>query len=390
MKQEIITYLSTIKTTLCDISKFIYDNPEESFHEYKAAKIIKDILIANNFNVKDNFMDIETSFYAEYGSGHPKVCYICEYDEIKGNGHLTGHNLVTAMSLGGALALSKVINKLQGSVIIIGCPGEYFGSSKLTMVKQGVFDDIDVVLLAKPNIFTAAINKSPALLPLKVEYTSKEPCNTLSTSIYSALDACLFTTTGLTHIINKLPQDINVDEISINAGTFSSILSNSSESKFCISANSIASSKQAEFKINELVNSVSSLMNIDSKISYYEIPIEDLHSNQTLSRIFSHNLKEQGIIDSNGTESIKNGLSLSNVSHIVPCVFHYISISENRNIQYCSKNFAEATITSYAYDRMLHTAETLAITGLDIVLKEELLNEIRSDFISNTTNMKKG
>jgi metal-dependent amidase/aminoacylase/carboxypeptidase family protein len=390
MKQEIITYLSTIKNTLCDISKFIYDNPEESFHEHKAVRNIKDILIANNFIVKDNFMDIETSFYAEYGSGHPKICYLCEYDEIKGKGHLTGHNLVTAMSLGGALALSKVINKLQGSVIIIGCPGEYFGSSKLTMVKQGVFDDIDVVLLAKPNIFTANINTSPALLPLKVEYISKEPCNALSSSTYSALDACLFTTSGLTHIINKLPQDINLDEIVISAGTSSSILSNSSESKFCISTNCTASSKQAELKISELVNSISSLMNIDSKVSYYEIPIEEFRCNQTLTRIFSHNLKEQGIIDSRGTESMKSGLSLSNVSQIVPCMFHYVSICENQSTQYCSKNFAEATVTPYALDRMIHTAETLAITGLDIVLKEDLLNEIRSDFFSKTTNMKKG
>jgi amidohydrolase len=387
MKQEIITYLSTVKDTLCNISKYIYDNPEESFHEYKAVKCIKDILIDNNFRVSENFIDIPTSFYAEYGSGHPKICYICEYDEVKGKGHITGHNLMATMSLGAALSLSKVIDKLQGSIIVIGCPGEYLGSSKLTMVKQGVFNDIDVVLTAHPHVSTCDNSTSPAILPICIKYTGKSPCNSLSDTSYSALDAFIFTITGLNQITKKFSKDISLEGITVNGGNTSSVLSNNFESRFCISAKSIKSAQQAEIKINELVNSISSLMDIDGKVSYYEFPYESLLINKTLSRIFSHNLKEQGIIDNEGTQEIQTGLSLGNVSHIVPCLHHYISICEDKNIQYCSEDFGKSTITQYAFDRMLQTAEALAITGLDILLKEELLNEVRNEFYSNNPNI---
>jgi metal-dependent amidase/aminoacylase/carboxypeptidase family protein len=383
MKQEIVTYLSTIKDTLSNISKYIYDNPEESFHESKAVECIKNVLKENNFKIKENFMEIPTSFYAEYGSGHPKICFICEYDEIKGKGHLTGHNLMSAMSLGGALGLSKVIDKHIGSIIVLGCPGEYLGSSKLTMVKQGVFNDIDVVLMAHPHIVTGDSSTSPAILPISIKYTGKDSCNCTKDNTYSALDACMFTLTGLNHLTKGFSKDVSLEGIIVNGGNSASITCNSSESKFCISASSIKSAQQAEVKINELVNLTSSLMNIDSKISYYEFPYEALLTNATLSRLFSHNLKQQGIIDYEGTQYVNTGLSTGNVSHVVPCIHHYVCISEDKTISYCSEEFSKATLTPYALERMLHTAEALAITGLDLISKEELLNEIRDEFYSN-------
>jgi Metal-dependent amidase/aminoacylase/carboxypeptidase len=95
MKQEIITYLSTIKQQLFDLSKYIYDNPEHSFNEYKSSKYIINILRQNNFNITENFLNIPTAFFAQYGSGHPKICYICEYDAVENKGHINGHNLIS-------------------------------------------------------------------------------------------------------------------------------------------------------------------------------------------------------------------------------------------------------------------------------------------------------
>ena len=69
------------------------------------------------------------------------------------------------MSVSAALALGNVIDKLGGSVILIGCPGEYLGGTKGTMVKQGVFDDIDVVMLAHPDISTCESGSSSAIIP---------------------------------------------------------------------------------------------------------------------------------------------------------------------------------------------------------------------------------
>ncbi|BDR79800.1 hypothetical protein [Clostridium tetani] len=64
MKQYIKSYINTIDNDLYNISKYIYENPESSFNEYKACNYLTNILKQNNFKVKDNFIDISTSFFA--------------------------------------------------------------------------------------------------------------------------------------------------------------------------------------------------------------------------------------------------------------------------------------------------------------------------------------
>lgn len=110
MKQKIVSYLKSIESDLFNISKYLYDNPETSFNEYKSCKYLIDILKKNNFNVQENYYNIPTSFYAEFGKGYPKICFFCEYDAPSEIGHVSGHNLVSSISLGAALSLSKVID----------------------------------------------------------------------------------------------------------------------------------------------------------------------------------------------------------------------------------------------------------------------------------------
>jgi metal-dependent amidase/aminoacylase/carboxypeptidase family protein len=327
-----------------------------------------------------------TSFYAEYGSGHPKICYLCEYDAIKDKGHITGHNMVTAMSMGAALGLSKIIETIGGSVVIIGCPGEYIGGSKVTMVKQGIFEDIDVVLMAHPDIVTAESGTSSAILPISIKYTSKNAFTFTEPEGYSSLDGSLFTFTGLNYLTKGFPKGISLDGIIVSGGTTPSMFPNTSESKFYIRASSILSAQLIEKKIRELITAISSLMDIESEISYYELPYKELISNRTLSRIFCHNLKENGIIDCLQPRNIAAGLSLGNVSHVVPCIHPYICIVENENIKYSSEEFGRATLSDFAVERMLNAAQALAITGFDILSKEELLNEIRNEFYSHSEN----
>lgn len=380
MKQEIVTYLSTIKDLLYDLTKYIYDNPEKSFYEYKSSKYISNILVENGFNVTENSLLIPTAFYAEYGSGHPKICFICEYDALENKGHIVGNNLESAMSVGAALSLSKVIDRIGGSVVVVGCPGELIGGSKITMVKQGLLKDIDVVLMAHPHITTAESGTSSALLPLSIRYNNQNNTNYFKKDGYTALDACIFTFTSINMLSKGFPSDIVLDGVISNGGVNPASLPNKTESKFYIKASSINSLQIVEDKIKYLVKAISYIMNLNGEVTYYEPPCEQLNTNKALSRIFCHNLKENGIIDCEGIMDNSGGLSLGNVSHTVPCIHPYINIIEDSSIKYSTPAFAEATLSSFAQNRMLGTAQSLAITALDLIQKEELLNEVRNEF----------
>lgn len=380
MKQEMISNLEKHKDDIKNLNSYLYNNPEESYKEYNGYNYICDFLINNNFNVKRKFLDLETSFYASKGNGCPKICFICEYDAVPGEGHLTGHNLLTTTSIAAALSLGSIIEKIGGSVIIIGCPGEYLGGTKSVMVKQGVFDDIDVVLLAHPDIVTSESGSSSAIIPLSIKFIGHSGLSFLNKGTYTSLDGILLTFNILNSLLKGFPEDVEVNSILSNGGFTPLLLPLESEAKFYIRAKEMDIAKIAESKLREIAIYVSKLIRVQYSISLYEPENEELVTNRTLNRLFSHNLKENGIINIADSRDIYSGLSLGIVSKKVPCIHPYISVVPNEDIKYGTKDFAKATITDYAFDEAMKAALSLSFTGYDIILNENLLSEVKSEF----------
>lgn len=384
MKQEMISYLFTIKEDISKLSKYLYENPEESYNEYKSYNYIVKLLKDNNFIVKENYLDIPTAFYAEYGSGHPKLCFICEYDAATKDGHITGHNLISAMSVSAGLSLAKVLNNFKsGTIIVLGCPGEFINGAKVTMAKQGTFKDMDAVLMAHPDTENHETGTSMALLPIKIKYTSKEALTYSRDGIYSSYDACVFTFNAINSLKNGFQKDCTIDNITIRNSDSCHLIPSECEIKFYIKAPKMLQACEIEKKIKELVKVIGSLMDVSFEISMPELPYDELIPNHALSRIFAHNLKEVGIIDTVNPKNTYSALSLGTVSHLVPCIHPYISIVEDNNIKYSSCEFAMATISEFAQDKIIKAASALAMTGLDLLEKEELLKEVKVEFYEN-------
>lgn len=382
MKQEIITYLSTCREELIDTAKYLYLNPEESYKEHKSSKYIIDLLKKHGFCVEENFLNIDTAFKATLGEGHPKICYICEYDAIPGEGHITGHNLLTTMSLCGALGLSKVIDKVQGTIVVLGCPGEYLGGAKITMCKQGVFKDIDLVLMAHPDIETNESGTSNAILPINVKYFKEEDgLSYLNPSAYTPLDATILTFNMINALEKGFHKDATINGVLSSGGYTPLLIPKECESRFYIRGKNMSIAEEINKKLKIIVESISSLMSMEYKITFYELPYDELITNSTLSRIFSHNLKENGIINIGSPTNTNAGLSLGSVSHLIPCIHPYISIVEDQSIKYATKEFAEATTSPYALDIAMRVGKTLATTALDLIEKQDLINESKTELI---------
>lgn len=383
MKQELITHLSTYSNELYELDKFLYSNPENSYKEFKACKYITDFLKKHNFSVKTNFLDLETSFYASKGTGYPKICFLCEYDAVPEEGHLTGHNLLSTTSIAASIALGEITNKIGGTVVVIGCPGEYLGGTKSIMVKQGVFDDIDAVLVAHPDTTTSESGSSSAIVPLRIKFIGNSGLSFLNKGSYTSLDGILLTFNILNSILKGFPEDVEVNSILSQGGHTPLLLPLESEAKFYIRANEMDIAKLAENKLREIAIYVSKLIRVQYSFSLYEPPSEELITNRTLNRLFSHNLKENGIINIGSPRDVSSGLSLGIVSKTVPCIHPYFSIIDNKDIKYGSKEFAESTISDYAIDQSMKAALSLALTGYDLISSEELLAEVKQEFYSN-------
>lgn len=380
MKQEMISFIEKNKEDLKALNKFLYDNPEKSYNEFTSYDYICKLLKKYNFKVEENFLELKTSFRASKGNSSPSICFLCEYDAIPNEGHITGHNLLTTTSVAAALALGSIIEKIGGSVVIIGCPGEYLGGTKSVMVKQGIFEEIDVVLVAHPDTVTSESGSSSAIIPLSIKYIGNSGLSFLNKGTYTSLDGVLLFFNILNSILKGFPEDVEVNSILSNGGFTPLLLPIESEAKFYIRASEMDIARIVESKLREIAIYVSKLIRVQSSISLYEPENEELITNRTLNRLFSHNLKETGIININGPRDIYSGLSLGIVSKNIPCIQPFFSIIDDSSIRYGTKDFAKATISEHAFTESMKASLALAFTGLDIISKENLLSEVKNEF----------
>lgn len=381
MKQELISFLYTCRQDIDNLCTYLYENPEISYNEYKSSKYICDLLEKYDFEIETNLLGINNAFIARKGSGHPKICYLCEYDAIEDYGHITGHNMVTSISVEAAIGLGYVIDKLHGSVIIIGCPGEYLGGTKSTMVKQKVFDDIDVVMVAHPDTSTCESGSSSAIIPLGVKFFGVHGLSFLNKNTYNSLDAALLSFNILNSLKKGFPDNLDINSVISNGGYTPLLLPSEAEIKFYIRSSDTETAEYGDNIIRKVVSTVSDLTDIESKFFLYECPNKELITNRTLNRLFSHNLKENGIIDINPPKDIYAGLSIGDVSHKVPCIHPYISIVEDsESIKYGSKEFAQATISEFGLKQCHTAALSLCSTAMDLIENETLLQEVKMEF----------
>jgi metal-dependent amidase/aminoacylase/carboxypeptidase family protein len=375
MKQNVISFISTIKNEILGLNTFLYNNPENCFNEYKASMYIKNLLKKYNFSVDDNFENIPTSFYAKSGNGHPYVCFICKYSSSEEEGHIFGNNCNAAISIGASIALTSVIEKIGGSVVIIGCPGKYSNGSEIIMTHDKVFEEMDVIFAPHVDNSNAESGTSMAMVPVKInyEFSSKQQENPFKKT---ALDGCLYTMSFINDIVKQSCNECYIDHLCIEADNNVRELPSRATAKFEIKSKNILHSENIEKSIRTYVKAIQPLININYNINLYELPCKELITNKTLSRIFSNNLKECGIIEIEGPKNVLYPLGIGTVSHTTPTIYPSISIVEDNSISCPSEEFKKATISTFAEDRIIKAVEALSITGIDFIERKDLIDEI--------------
>lgn len=383
MKQQLITFLSQNELILKNLCTFLYNNPEESYKEVKASSYICDLLTNYDFKIISNYLNINNAFFAIKGNGHPKICYLCEYDAIGSEGHITGHNALTTMSVGASILLGSILDKIGGSVVVIGCPGEYLGGTKNIMVKQKCFEDIDIVMECHPDIITAESGTSSSIIPISIKYNSESSFSFLNKNQYTSLDAMLLLLNIINNIKKTFAKETEINSIICSRDSTPLFTPSECEAKFYIRAKNSKIAECAEKKIRKTALFISEITNIPHSISLYEPPSENLITNRTLNRLFSHNLKENGIVSIGCPANVFSGLSIGSVSKVVPTIHPYISIVENKGVNYGSKDFLKATCSSFAFDQIKKVALALSFTGMDLIHNSNLLNEVKNEFLKD-------
>ena len=219
IKQSVIESVDEKYEALTALSDEIWTHAELAFKEDKSSKALADFARAHGFRVEEGVADIPTAFTAEYGSGEPIIGILGEFDALPGlsqkaepskaprvmgaGGHGCGHNVFGVASLAAAITIKEQIEagELSGTVRFYGTPAEERFFGKLWMIRDGLFEDVDVMMDWHPSAETkAAVQSSLSLVDFVVEYygatshASSDPWRGRSAS-----DALELYTTGINY-----------------------------------------------------------------------------------------------------------------------------------------------------------------------------------------------
>ena len=371
MKSILFEKGKEIHKELCEISDFIYHNPELGNEEYKAVEKLTSFLQEHNFEIETEFLGIKTGFRATYDSNKegPIIGYLCEYDALPEIGHGCGHNMIGAMSAGAGIILSKVLNEVGGKIIVYGTPAEETNGAKVIFAEQGVFDELDVAMMVHPSDKTIESGTSMALYPLQFTYTGKTAhAASCPQDGINALNSVIQLFNGIDALRQHVTPDVRMHGIITNGGVAANIVPDKAVAQFYFRASTKEILDDVLVKVKNIAQGAALMTGSTLEMTRYELPNDNLKTNKNLSEAFSKNLRTLGIKDI--CEAKDTGSSdIGNVSHKTPTIHPYIGIS-NCSVTGHSINMADATITPFAHERLLTGTLALAYTGYDVLIKK--------------------
>lgn len=371
MKSILFEKGKEIHKELCEISDFIYHNPELGNEEYKAVEKLTSFLQEHDFDIETEFLGIKTAFRATYDSNKegPIIGYLCEYDALPEIGHGCGHNMIGAMSAGAGVILSKVLNEIGGKIIVYGTPAEETNGAKVIFAEQGVFDELDVAMMVHPSDKTIESGTSMALYPLQFTYTGKTAhAASCPQEGINALNSVIQLFNGIDALRQHVTPDVRIHGIITNGGVAANIVPDKAVAQFYFRASTKEILDDVLVKVKNIAQGAALMTGSKLEMTRYELPNDNLKTNKSLSEAFSKNLRTLGI--KNIYEAKDTGSSdIGNVSQKTPTIHPYIGIS-NFNVTGHSVNMADATITPFAHERLLIGTLALVYTGYDVLMNK--------------------
>ena len=429
LKKQLLSSIEQKSDELITISDNIWHLAEVAFREEKSAQYLMEYAKQNGFDVDSDLAGMPTAFTATFGEGSPVIGIIGEFDALPGlsqttvpykneltdggAGHGCGHNLFGTASLGAAVAIKELIEKgsLKGTVKYFGTPAEEKFFGKLWMIRDGVFDNVDVVMDWHPADKTEAnVQPSLALVDFMVEFTgqashaSVDPWNARSAS-----DALELYTSGINAYREHVKPSVRMHYHIQDAGKVVNVVPD--YSRIWVRVRDITKDGLQPIydQVRKMAGGAAIMANVEHKVSLIS-GVHDLLPNRTGGAVMQKNLETLGDIqyseeeimfalemqrnngkpeigidgkirplretlDSPGGGSTDSG----DVSYNVPVV-SLAATTAPKGVPWHSWSVVASSGMSIGHKGMLHAAKALGMTMVDIFKDNKLREDIKKEF----------
>ncbi len=299
-----------------ELADEIWDHPELSLKEFRAAELYCRTLHELGFEVTEKLCGIETAFCGRFGSGRPVIGILGEFDALSGlsqkagsteasplipggNGHGCGHNLLGVGSLAAACAVKEWLEKTgrPGTVIFFGCPGEEGGAGKAFMAREGLWKKLDTALCWHPSdvnqVKTGTNNSSIQVLYRfrgRAAHAAGDPYNGRS-----ALDAVELMNIGVQFLREHMTDDCRIHYAITDAGGISpNVVQANAAVLYMVRANKVADSVKLQARVDDIARGAALMTGTEFERVFIDGTAE-LLPNFCIEEALYRNLEEIGV-----------------------------------------------------------------------------------------------
>lgn len=386
LKQRAESEIEGRRADLLALSHTIHANPELSWKEYEAAKLIAETLREAGFAVEVGAYGVETAVEAIYGDGDLTVAVCAEYDALPGIGHGCGHNVIASAGVGAALGLAAVAADAGLRVKLLGTPAEEHGGGKVAMLEAGAWEDADFSLMvhgigAVPGMtgdsHSARGMRSTAVDRFQVIYTGKTAhAAGMPEMGINASNAAVLALNAFAMLRQMLPKEVNLNAFISQGGEATNIIPDRTVVQVELRAYDLGIWRDMKQKVLKCFEAGAIGTGCGWEWEPTEYPYAPLTHDETLADFWDANFAARGRVLDHGMQLGGGSTDMGNVSQVVPAI-HPLVTFRGYEVPAHNPAFTEAAITPEADEGVIDGAVAMAATVLDVALTPDVRAEYK-------------
>ncbi|MFA0811819.1 amidohydrolase [Microbulbifer epialgicus] len=415
-----------------ELADHLWNLAEMGYQETRSSMAIQAQLKAAGFRIKEGIADIPTAFVATFqqGRGGPVIGLLAEMDALPGvsqkavphhspmegqaAGHACGHHLFGAGSTTAAVMLSRWLRETDtdGEIRLYGTPAEEGGSGKVYMVRAGAFEDTDIVLQWHPGDQNEAHPQS-SLANKSAKFRFKGIASHAAAAPErgrSALDGVEAMNFMVNMLREHVPDSTRIHYVITNGGMAPNVVPADAEVFYYVRDRSAADLAPIWSRVEEIARAA-------AQGTGTEVEWEVIHGNhsllpnQTLNRLLDASMRQFGGIQYSADElefaesleglAHRPGRQIGDQENIVDYNPSEAPFPGSTDVGDVSWNVPTGGFTTatwvpgtsahtwqavaaggmgIGHKGMLLAAETLALTGIQLLKRPELIKQAKQEF----------
>jgi len=364
--------LDNVYKSLCEVSDWMYENPELGFEEFKTSKYLVNYIESKTKKVTYPTHGLETAFEITYGSEGPLVVICVEYDALPEVGHACGHNIIATASIGTGIALNNLVEDLGIRVKILGTPAEEGGGGKIILLDNGAFEDASCSMMIHPSVEDVVDPTFTTIQQYKVEYFGKDAhAAGAPDQGINALDAQIQLFVNASTYRQQMVQSNRMHGVIKDGGYKPNIIPSYTSSDWYLRSLNKDGLDELEKLFMNFVNAAALSTRCEVKITIPDYRYEEINNNKILCDLYFENSKEVGREMIYQKDSIRPGLGstdMGNISQAFPSIHPMLSIGDGSSVNH-QPEFAAETVTESGHKAIYDGAYAMGATIIDLVEK---------------------